>query len=608
MRKRSSLALVVFILLALTGTSLYGQGQSQNQPAGSARSRADETLEWWNQIGNKLIAMAKDFPEDKYDFKVQKDERTFAENLLHVAAVDYDLIRRVSESNMGPDFGKDKHNPSREVYKTKTDVVKLIEQALADGAAVIKQQGDAGLDKTMPFAWETGKHIVHNSYIWITAIEHSTEHFGQLVVYYRANNLVPPESRRDQTQQAQQPSAPRVVELKASDGTLLKASYFAAAKPGPGVLLLHQSNRTRKAWDNLAGQLAAAGINTLTLDMRGFGESGTPYTKLTDAEKAKVSPMWPSDVDTAFQYLVSQPGVKRDVIGVGGDGWFGVLHSVEVARQHSAEVKSLVLLSGETLQDGLQFLRQASKLPGLFVVADDHEYPPTVEAMEWLYINSSSPGKKFVHYSAAQDAPWIWYETSDAGKVPARGGHGTDMFKPHPELPGIIVDWLVTTLINTLSRAPADALASAAILNQLWTSEGVARAKQQLMEARRRDSQVQLWPEVNVDIIGEDHVREGESERRAGRLREAKMQIDTAIEIFKLNLLAYPDSADAHYNLADAYLKNGQKDLARQYAEKALAMIDSHKAPLSSWSDTEQRRAEIRSGVQDTLKKLNAAH
>src|SRR5881397_3076272 len=110
-------------------------------------------------------------------------------------------------------------------------------------------------------------------------------------------------------------NAPRVVDLKASDGALLKASYFAAAKPGPGVLLLHQSNRTRKAWDNLAGQLAAAGINTLTLDMRGFGESGTPYTKLTDAEKAKVSPMWPSDVDTAFQYLVSQPGVKRDVIG-----------------------------------------------------------------------------------------------------------------------------------------------------------------------------------------------------------------------------------------------------------------------------------------------------
>jgi len=64
------------------------------------------------------------------------------------------------------------------------------------------------------------------------------------------------------------------------------------------------------------------------------------------------------------------------------------------------------------------------------------------------------------------------------------------------------------------------------------------------------------------------------------------------------------NSADAHYNLADAYLKDGQKDVARTYAEKALAMLDSHAAPLSSWSDTEQRRAEIRRGIQDTLKKI----
>jgi hypothetical protein len=28
------------------------------------------------------------------------------------------------------------------------------------------------------------------------AIEHSGKHYGQLVVYYRANNLVPPDSRR----------------------------------------------------------------------------------------------------------------------------------------------------------------------------------------------------------------------------------------------------------------------------------------------------------------------------------------------------------------------------------------------------------------------------
>ena len=188
--------LVAVTLLSLSTTRLNSQSQPQNQPTGPARSRTEETLEWWNQIGKKLIAMAKDFPEDKYDFKVQKDERTFAQNLLHVAAIDYYLIGKVSGAKAGPDFGKDFENPSRDVYKTKADVVKLLEQAVADGAALIRQQGDAGLDQTQPFAWETGRHVVHNSYIWLSGVEHSTEHFGQLVVYYRANNLVPPESRQ----------------------------------------------------------------------------------------------------------------------------------------------------------------------------------------------------------------------------------------------------------------------------------------------------------------------------------------------------------------------------------------------------------------------------
>jgi hypothetical protein len=109
--KCSPLALVAATWIAALGMTLYAQAQSQNQAPSPAHSRAEETLQTWNYIGNKLIAMAQDFPEDKYDFKVQKDERTLAENLLHVAAVDYDLMRSVSGTNIGPDFGKNKHNP-----------------------------------------------------------------------------------------------------------------------------------------------------------------------------------------------------------------------------------------------------------------------------------------------------------------------------------------------------------------------------------------------------------------------------------------------------------------------------------------------------------------
>ena len=191
MTKRFSLPLVALALLAVAGTRSYSPAQSQTQAPRPASSRADETLERWNDIGNKLVAMAQDFPEDKYDYKLQKDQRTFALNLLHAAAFEYVVARRVSGSKLGPDFGQG-DNPTRDQFKTKADVVKFVQQAVADGAAVIQQQGDAGLDKTTPW----GNRLVHNSYMWMFAIEHSGEHYGQLVVYYRANNLVPPDSRR----------------------------------------------------------------------------------------------------------------------------------------------------------------------------------------------------------------------------------------------------------------------------------------------------------------------------------------------------------------------------------------------------------------------------
>jgi dienelactone hydrolase len=391
------------------------------------------------------------------------------------------------------------------------------------------------------------------------------------------------------------PPAPRAVDLKASDGTPLKATYFAAPQAGPGVLLLHQVNRERKAWDGLAAQLAAGGLNTLTLDMRGHGESGgTPYEKLTPAELKDAWRGSPDDVETALRYLMSQPGVERDVIGVGGSGLLGVDHAVQAAHRNPAAVKSLVLLSGETFLPELRFLREASQLPGLFVVADDDEYPPTKEAMELLYVTSSCPGKKLVHYSAADEAPWKWYEPIDVGRVPATGGHGTDMFRVHPELPGIIVGWFATTLIKTPGHAPADTLAAGPVLGQIDAPGGVAQVQRQLTELRQRDPRAELFPEVAVGILGQDHMRVGETR--------------AAVEIFELNVLAYPESADAHSSLAEAYLADGRSDLARQHAERTLALLDSPGTPASSWSDSEPQRGQIRRSAQRVLEKLASQH
>lgn len=363
--------------------------------------------------------------------------------------------------------------------------------------------------------------------------------------------------------------AQHVVDLTAADGTKLKATYFAAVKPGPGVLLLHQCNRQRKVWDGLAQQLAAAGINVLTLDNRGFGESGgDPFDKLPPEQMAQIqTEKWPSDFDTAFKYLVSQPGVTRDMIGVGGASC-GVNNSVQMARRHP-EVRSLVLLSGNTDLNGRQFLRNSAKVPVFFSVADDDEFPPTVLAIEWLYSLTSNPGKTLIHY--------------------ATGGHGADMFRVHPELPGIIVDWFVTTLIKTPGRATATKDASAIlpevhILDQIDQPGGAAKVGRLLEETRQRDPKAVLFSEANVNFVGYEHIQSGDTKN--------------AVEILKLNVAAYPNSPNVYDSLSDAYLADGQKELARQNAKKALLLLPS------DTTDNEQLRNGIRASAEQKLKQL----
>ena len=155
-----------------------------------ALSPSSEVLAAWNDIGGRLVDMAEDFPEEKYDFKTTPAQRTFADNLLHVASDYRREISAVQGSQTGPPPDKDF---SRADYKTKADIVKLLKQAVADGAALIQAQGDAGLARENKSPYDST--MQHVSYTWLGTLEHAGEHYGQLVVYYRVAGLVPPASR-----------------------------------------------------------------------------------------------------------------------------------------------------------------------------------------------------------------------------------------------------------------------------------------------------------------------------------------------------------------------------------------------------------------------------
>ena len=176
------------LALAVRALPVHAQDQTKRSPK-PPPSPSQVLLDSWNDIGRKLIAMAQDFPDDKYDFKPNPAERSFAEQLLHASNANYFFINPFTGQK--PPTG----DPKRDQFKTKADVVAFVKKSFADGAALIKQKGDSGMSDLALDPFSKDPQQVRMSDMAWGFIEHSGEHYGQLVVYYRVAGLVPPESR-----------------------------------------------------------------------------------------------------------------------------------------------------------------------------------------------------------------------------------------------------------------------------------------------------------------------------------------------------------------------------------------------------------------------------
>ena len=87
------------VTLVLLAGLLALPSVARNMPQGTAGAKANPgesqiVLAQWNESARKLIAMAEDFPEDKYDYKATPAVRSFAEQLLHAAGAMYYFTAR----------------------------------------------------------------------------------------------------------------------------------------------------------------------------------------------------------------------------------------------------------------------------------------------------------------------------------------------------------------------------------------------------------------------------------------------------------------------------------------------------------------------------------
>lgn len=186
-KEKKRIPFLAIVLLAFAFPAHAQDAMKKDAAVKPADPELKVVLDSWNEVGRKLIAMAEDFPEDKYDFKPTPAQRSFAEQLLHAAGANYFFTNPVMGKE--PPAAED---PKRDQYKSKADIVAFVKKSFADGAAAIQSKGEKGLTTEVVYFAHQKARVLDMAY---GLIEHSGEHYGQLVVYYRLAGLVPPESR-----------------------------------------------------------------------------------------------------------------------------------------------------------------------------------------------------------------------------------------------------------------------------------------------------------------------------------------------------------------------------------------------------------------------------
>jgi dienelactone hydrolase len=228
------------------------------------------------------------------------------------------------------------------------------------------------------------------------------------------------------------------VELTTSDGLTIVGTFVPAqgASPAPACLLVHQLGADRSTYSDFQQALAAAGIASLAIDMRGHGES-TGGAELS--HRGFSQEQWEdvaNDFKAGLDYLRSQNGVDPTRLGIVGASIAANLAVIFAADEISSgaanTVKALVLLSPGTRYHGIQPLpraRDLGRIPVL-VVSSSHD-------------SQSYPGSQSLS-QAARNATLETFEGS---------AHGTDIFNTEQDAISRLVEWLSG---NLRSGAPAD--------------------------------------------------------------------------------------------------------------------------------------------------------
>ncbi len=158
-------------------------------PAVASAQKADlkaETLKDLNDMKATMVKISNEMPEDKFGYRATPPQRTFGEQILHVANANVAWGKTLGGATAAPAINMK--------ATSKADIVRALEASFNYPAAIISAQPPEALVQQVKMPWsgemETRHHVAYS------IINHAWDIYGQMAVYLRLNGHVPPASQR----------------------------------------------------------------------------------------------------------------------------------------------------------------------------------------------------------------------------------------------------------------------------------------------------------------------------------------------------------------------------------------------------------------------------
>ena len=152
-------------------------------------SLQDNALQDWTRLKETMMKIAAAMPEDKFGYRATAPERTWGEQILHVAEANIVQMGRLGAKAPAPPYNMKATAPA--------EILKTLEASFDFGTAALKEQTDQTmLAQAESTRFDRFMGPSTKARVVYYVIGHTWDIYGQMVVYLRLNGITPPASQR----------------------------------------------------------------------------------------------------------------------------------------------------------------------------------------------------------------------------------------------------------------------------------------------------------------------------------------------------------------------------------------------------------------------------